>query len=70
MIEDPDMVIDRVIRMIVEKKVTSIHGKDIAVEADSVCVHGDGEKALDFVLRLREAFAKAQIEVVSFTNIA
>lgn len=70
MIEDADLAIKRVIRMIVEKKVESIHGKDIAVEADSVCVHGDGEKALDFVLRLRDAFVKARIDVVPFMNIA
>ncbi len=27
-----------------EGKVTSITGKDIDIKADSVCVHGDGEK--------------------------
>ena len=32
-----------------EKKVTAITGKDIPIQADSVCVHGDGAKALAFV---------------------
>ena len=44
MIEDEDEAINRVIRMIKEGKVTSITGKDIDIKADSVCVHGDGEK--------------------------
>ena len=46
MIEDEDEEINRVIRMIKEGKVTSITGKDIDIQADSVCVLGDGEKAL------------------------
>ena len=46
MIEDEDEAIKRVIRMVKEGKVTSITGKDIDIKADSICVHGDGEKAL------------------------
>ena len=44
--------------MVKEKKITAITGKDIDIQADSVCVHGDGAKALAFVEKIREAFAK------------
>jgi UPF0271 protein len=43
--------------------VRAISGKEIAVKADSVCVHGDGEKALLFVQKLNAAFAKEGITV-------
>ena len=54
MIEDEEEAIARVLRMVKEGKVTAITGKDIPVQADSVCVHGDGPKALAFTRRIRE----------------
>lgn len=63
MIEDEDEAINRVIRMIKEGKVTSITGKDIDIKADSVCVHGDGEKALLFVEKIRKTFVENEIEI-------
>ena len=52
MIHDEDLAVDRVIRVIREKKVTAITGRDIALSIDSICVHGDGEKALAFVKKI------------------
>lgn len=69
MIEDEDEAVSRVIRMIKEGKVTAITGKDIAITADSVCVHGDGAKALAFVEKLRNAFAAESIEIAPLTEI-
>ena len=63
MIEDEDEAINRVVRMIKEGKVTSITGKDIDIKADSVCVHGDGEKALLFVEKIRKTFGENEIEI-------
>lgn len=69
MIEDEEEAVARVIRMIKEGKVTAITGKDIEITADSVCVHGDGPKALAFVEKLRNAFAAEGIEIVPLTEI-
>lgn len=63
MIEDEDEAIKRVVRMVKEGKVTSITGKDIDIKADSICVHGDGEKALLFVEKIRKALAEEEIEI-------
>ncbi len=54
---------EEAIRMVKEKKVRAITGKDISIEADSVCVHGDGVKALAFVEKIRGAFEAEGIEV-------
>ena len=43
----------------------AITGKDIDIQADSICVHGDGAKALEFVEKIREAFAKEGIQISS-----
>ena len=47
-------------------KVTAITGKEVAIQADSICVHGDGEKALAFVKKIREALTKEGIEIKPF----
>lgn len=58
MITDEDECIKRVLRMVKEGKVTAITGKDIDIKADSICVHGDGAKALLFVQKIRERLTK------------
>ena len=66
MIEDEDEAIDRVIRMVTEGKVTANDGTDIAIQADSVCVHGDGPKALAFVEKIGAALQAAGVELKAF----
>lgn len=68
-ITQEEVAIARVIRMVKEGKVESINGKDIPIQADSICVHGDGEKALAFVQRIRRALAAEGIELVSLSEL-
>ncbi len=63
MITDEEEAIQRVVRMVKEQKVTAVTGRDIPIKADSVCVHGDGVKALAFVERIREALVREEIEI-------
>lgn len=69
MITDEQEAIDRVIRMVKEKKVTAVTGRDISIQADSVCVHGDGVKALAFVEKIRAALQKEEIQICSLDEI-
>lgn len=69
MITDEEEAISRVVRMIREQKVTAITGKDIPIQADSVCVHGDGAKALAFVAKIRETLAEEGIEICPLDEI-
>ena len=63
MITDENLAIDRVLSMILEGKVRAVSGKEIPIKADSVCVHGDGEKALLFVKKLRTALEENGIVI-------
>ena len=65
MITDEDLAVERVIKMVQTGKVVAYTGEEINIEAHSVCVHGDSEKALVFVKKLNEAFRKNNIETVS-----
>ena len=63
MITDEDAAVRRVVRMILEHRVTSINGRDIEICPDSVCVHGDSGKALLFVKKIRSALEEAGIAI-------
>ena len=69
MITDENEAIARVVRMIKEQKVTAITGRDIPIKADSVCVHGDGVKALAFVKKIRETLTAEGIEIAPLVDI-
>lgn len=63
MITDTDLAVKRVIRMVKEGKVESVNGSDIDIKADSICVHGDGDKALEFVKEIRKQLGENGIEI-------
>ncbi len=63
MIKDEDEAVSRVVRMIKENRVTTISGKEIEIVPDSVCVHGDSEKALLFVKKISDTLKSEGIEI-------
>lgn len=69
MITDENEAIKRVIKMVKEGKVTAYTGEEIEIQAHSVCVHGDGEKALDFVKALNKAFEENGVKTVSMSEV-
>ncbi|CQR71002.1 LamB/YcsF family protein [Sporomusa ovata DSM 2662] len=54
LITNQEEAVQQVVRMIKEGKVLSRQGQDIAVKADTVCIHGDGKHALEFARKTRE----------------
>lgn len=69
MVTDEDIAIARVIRMVKEGKVTAITGRDIDIRADSVCVHGDGAKALAFVEKIRARLSEEGVAICPLDEI-
>ncbi len=69
MITDENEAIERVVGMVQNGKVRTITGKEMPIRADSVCVHGDGEKALAFVQKIRSALQAAGVEIAPLAQI-
>jgi UPF0271 protein len=55
--------------MIKNGTVKAVTGREIPVKADSVCIHGDGEKALLFAEKLNAAITKAGITIAGLEEI-
>ena len=62
-IEDVDTSVAQVKQMVLEGRVRSVNGRDVAVRADTLCIHGDQPQALAFVRRLRAELEREGIEV-------
>jgi UPF0271 protein len=63
MIEDVEASIEQVRRMVLEGLVRAQSGKDVAVRADTLCIHGDQPGALEFARRIRAALEQHGAEV-------
>ncbi len=65
MITDDEKTMAQVLQMVQEKRVTSVDGGEIPLQADTICVHGDGEHALNFAKQIKEKLEEANILVKS-----
>ncbi len=63
LLHDAEEAAVRVIRMLHENVVQAIDGSEIAIRAETICVHGDTPDAVRFARRLRESLAAAGITV-------
>jgi UPF0271 protein len=48
--------------------VRALSGEDVALRGETVCLHGDGPRAVVFARRLREALREAGVEVEAFAR--
>ena len=68
-LSDEDFAIKRIIRMIKEGVVTSVNGKEIPVEAKSICVHSDSPMALNYALKVRQKLESADIQICNMETL-
>ena len=63
LIEDTDKAVAQVLQMVKEGTVTSITGKKIPIIAETVCIHGDGEHAVEFAKAVHSALVAEGVEI-------
>jgi UPF0271 protein len=67
-IHDRAAVVARAITMVRERRVVAIDGSDVALEADTICLHGDTAGAADLARAVRAGLESAGVRVVRFGN--
>ncbi|MES1198147.1 MAG: 5-oxoprolinase subunit PxpA [Chitinophagaceae bacterium] len=55
LLEDADEAVQQALQMIKEKTVTTLSGKTIPIVAETICIHGDGKKAIEFAMKINKA---------------
>ncbi|MBG9737337.1 LamB/YcsF family protein [Paenibacillus alvei] len=65
LITDTEEAVQQVIRMVKEGVVYAVQGIDVAIQADTVCIHGDGAHAFAFAQSLRQRLSEEGIVMQS-----
>ncbi len=68
-ITDENLAVSRVVEMVKNGRATSITGNEIEIKADSICLHGDGVKAVEFAKRIKEELLKNDVEIVPLREL-
>ncbi len=65
-LRDPDEIAARVLTMVTAGQVTASDGSAIAIEVESVCVHGDSPGAVRIATAVRDRLLAAGVDVAAF----
>ena len=67
---DPAQIADRVLSMVTTGSVTAVDGSVVAIEVESVCIHGDSPGAVEIAGAIRDRLLAEGIELEAFTGCA
>jgi 5-oxoprolinase (ATP-hydrolysing) subunit A len=66
MITEDSAALAQVMKMVLNGRVTTLAGEEIILKADTICVHGDGAKAIEFTKKIRSSLLESGVEVQNF----
>jgi UPF0271 protein len=63
LIDDTQQALAQVLQMVGQRTVTSVHGKEVPIVAETVCIHGDGLHAVEFAEAIHAMLLTHQITI-------
>ncbi len=69
MITDPSIALRGALAMLTDCKITAVDGTKLAITPHSLCVHGDGESAVDMAQKLKEGIVQAGLVAKTLPQI-
>ncbi len=63
LIDDVEKSVQQALKMIREKSVTSVNGKNVSIIADTICIHGDGKNAVEFARQIFQSLTQNSIDI-------
>jgi UPF0271 protein len=63
MIETAAQSVEQVLKIILQKTLLSTTGREIPINADTVCIHGDGEQAVALAQEINRALHQNKITI-------
>lgn len=68
LVEDTGQVLERTLKMIIDKEVVTAEGNAIKIHAASICVHGDTSNAVALLKAIRFGCKETNVTIQSFRN--
>jgi 5-oxoprolinase (ATP-hydrolysing) subunit A len=68
LIDDVGVAAERAVKIVVEGAVECVDGASISIAADSLCVHGDGARAVDVLRAARSALESSGVTITPFVQ--
>ena len=65
LVESEEESLRQVLQMIREKKVKAINGEEVPIEVQTICIHGDGQHAVQFSKKIFQTLQQHQIVIKS-----
>lgn len=62
-LHEPEVVVERSLKLVTEGKATAITGEEISIEADTICLHGDNPGAVELASAIRRRFEESGVQV-------
>jgi UPF0271 protein len=63
LITDAGHAMSQILQILTEHTVTTIDGAAIPMTADTICIHGDGENAVEYARSIREMLLREGVEI-------
>ncbi len=63
LIEDVEQALGQVLQIITKGTVTTVSGKEIPVQAETICIHGDGKEAVQFAKEINRLLKENHIDI-------
>ena len=67
-LHDPELVAQRMLRLVQSGSIEAIDGSLVRIEADSICVHGDSPAAVEMARELRRVLEQANTSLQPFVG--
>ncbi len=65
-LHDPQVIAQRMARLVTQGRLTAIDGSDLTMRADSICTHGDSPDAVELARAVRAALSAAGVSIRAF----
>lgn len=68
LIQNTEEAVQQAVNMVTKGEVISVTGKQVALSAETICLHGDGAHAVDFAESIHEALIKEGVVIEAVTG--
>jgi len=69
LLTQPEEVVQHVLGMVLENRITAVDGLHIPVKAHSVCIHGDSPGAVEFARRVHQALEAHSVQIQPLAQV-